>query len=300
MTPFLYCYVKQTISGYAASGGGRGIERVDVSIDGGKTWLEASRFHKIRIPYRSDHESSDKWAWVFFEITVDIPRGTQVVAKAVYSAANVQPENVQDIWNLRGVDRCCLDPSHPVSPRNKAFDTASEISYRRGAAPLFLVWKVKKCVRVGSQKQLKDAVEEVRAFIEGIIHDKKRDRRKQRISVKKISYRASLCESTRHYPPVALADDLLPDGTLVRAGDRVTYSPYGIQTEPWFIKPASYHGGSPRKVCPYKFPVFQADPWEKDCIHSDELCGGFHTSSSSKPNRLFRKNQSLSHSCRLT
>ncbi|XP_022750471.1 sulfite oxidase-like [Durio zibethinus] len=94
---------KVTISGYAASGGGRGIERVDVSIDSGKTWVEASRFQKTGIPYIADHISSDKWAWVLFEVTVDIPKSTEIVAKAVDSAANVQPEKVQDIWNLRGI-----------------------------------------------------------------------------------------------------------------------------------------------------------------------------------------------------
>jgi hypothetical protein len=31
-----------TVKGYAWSGGGRGIERVDVSSDGGKTWKTAS------------------------------------------------------------------------------------------------------------------------------------------------------------------------------------------------------------------------------------------------------------------
>ncbi|PPS02645.1 hypothetical protein GOBAR_AA18018 [Gossypium barbadense] len=94
---------KVTISGYAVSGGGRGIERVDISIDGGKTWLEASRSQKTGAPYIADHVSSDKWAWVLFEVTVDIPYSTEIVAKAVDSAANVQPENVQDIWNLRAV-----------------------------------------------------------------------------------------------------------------------------------------------------------------------------------------------------
>lgn len=74
-----------TISGYAASGGGRGIERVDVSIDGGKTWIEASRFQKTGIPYISDDDiSSDKWAWVLFEVTVDIPYSTEIVARAVH------------------------------------------------------------------------------------------------------------------------------------------------------------------------------------------------------------------------
>ncbi|KAJ4729459.1 sulfite oxidase [Melia azedarach] len=94
---------KVKISGYAASGGGRGIERVDVSVDGGKNWVEAFRYQKTGIPYIADHPSNDKWAWVLFEVMVDIPHSIQIVAKAVDSAANVQPENVETIWNLRGV-----------------------------------------------------------------------------------------------------------------------------------------------------------------------------------------------------
>ncbi|KAF2305938.1 hypothetical protein GH714_009040 [Hevea brasiliensis] len=69
--------------------------------------------------------------------------------------------------------------------------------------------------------------------------------------------KACLCESMRLYPPVAwdskhaLADDLLPDNTPVRAGDRVTYFPYGMgrmealwgknrlefKPERWFLEP---------------------------------------------------------------
>ncbi|KAF6150058.1 hypothetical protein GIB67_040776 [Kingdonia uniflora] len=94
---------KITISGYAVSGGGRGIERVDVSIDGGKTWLETTRYQKTGVPYIADDSSSDKWAWVFFEAVAEIPQSAEIVAKAVDIAANVQPENVDDIWNLRGI-----------------------------------------------------------------------------------------------------------------------------------------------------------------------------------------------------
>ncbi|KAL7257107.1 hypothetical protein ACSBR1_010941 [Camellia fascicularis] len=67
---------KIAVKGYAVSGGGRGIERVDVSIDGGRTWVEASRYQKAGIPYIADN---------------------------VDTAANVQPENVETIWNLRGI-----------------------------------------------------------------------------------------------------------------------------------------------------------------------------------------------------
>ncbi|KAI8527955.1 hypothetical protein RHMOL_Rhmol12G0114300 [Rhododendron molle] len=95
---------KLTVQGYAVSGGGRGIERVDVSFDGGKTWVEASRYQKSGIPYVSDDDAeSDKWAWVLFEVAGDVSQNTEIVAKAVDSAANVQPENVAVIWNLRGI-----------------------------------------------------------------------------------------------------------------------------------------------------------------------------------------------------
>ncbi|XP_043704204.1 sulfite oxidase isoform X1 [Telopea speciosissima] len=94
---------KITVAGYAVAGGGRGIERVDVSIDGGKTWLEVARCQKPDVPYVADDICSDKWAWVFFKAEVDIPRKAEIVAKAVDVAANVQPEDVAVIWNLRGV-----------------------------------------------------------------------------------------------------------------------------------------------------------------------------------------------------
>ena len=81
-----------TVHGYAVSGGGRGIERVDVSFDGGKTWVEASRYQKTGIPYVADDKSSDKWAWVLFKAEAEISENTETVAKAVscyYSLINI-------------------------------------------------------------------------------------------------------------------------------------------------------------------------------------------------------------------
>ncbi|KAE9454236.1 hypothetical protein C3L33_13861, partial [Rhododendron williamsianum] len=102
--PLLHPCIQITVQGYAVSGGGRGIERVDVSFDGSKTWVEASRYQKSGIPYVSDDDAeSDKWAWVLFEVAGDVSQNTEIVAKAVDSAANVQPENVAVIWNLRGI-----------------------------------------------------------------------------------------------------------------------------------------------------------------------------------------------------
>lgn len=84
------------MSGYAVSGGGRGIERVDVSIDGGKTWLEASRYQKPGVPYIADDSNSDKWAWVLFEVIVDIPFNTEIVAKAVCYSLNIRNKNYSE------------------------------------------------------------------------------------------------------------------------------------------------------------------------------------------------------------
>ncbi|EYU34805.1 hypothetical protein MIMGU_mgv1a007570mg [Erythranthe guttata] len=96
---------KILIKGYAVSGGGRGIERVDVSIDNGKSWAEASKSQKDDITYISDdNERNDKWAWVLFEAEADVTdTTTHIVAKAVDIAGNIQPENVEFIWNLRGI-----------------------------------------------------------------------------------------------------------------------------------------------------------------------------------------------------
>ncbi|KAF3778309.1 Sulfite oxidase [Nymphaea thermarum] len=114
--------VQTIVRGYAVSGGGRGIERVDLSIDGGKTWIEASRYQKRDVPYVSDDIQSDKWAWVFFEATVNLPPYAEIVVKAVDVAANVQPESVEEIWNLRGV----LNTSwHRVRVRNASLPIAS-------------------------------------------------------------------------------------------------------------------------------------------------------------------------------
>ncbi|XP_022982702.1 cytochrome P450 94B3 [Cucurbita maxima] len=101
-------------------------------------------------------------------------------------------------------------------------------------------------------------------------------------SLKELKFlKACLCETMRMYPPVpwdskhAIADDHLPDGTVVQAGDRVTYFPYGMGRmeclwgKDWFeFKPSRWllepDGRGWRRgvklVSPYKFPIFQAGP----------------------------------------
>ncbi|KAL5581368.1 hypothetical protein UlMin_013810 [Ulmus minor] len=256
-----------------------------------------------------------------------------------------------------GIDRCSLDHSSPISPLARAFDAASEICARRGAAPLFVIWKVKRWLGVGSERRLKAAVEEVHARVMEIIQERKRsingseecedlltrliaagheeevirdmvisfimagrdttsaamtwffwllsrheDVEKQVVKeietiVRKglLDYeslneltmlKACLCESMRLYPPVAwdskhaIEDDFLPDNTQVRAGDRVTYFPYGMgrmealwgkdssefKPDRWFLEPEKERGEL-KKICPFKFPIFQAGP--RVCLGKD-------------------------------
>lgn len=89
-----------TVKGYAHSGGGKGILRVDVSADGGKTWTTASL-------QQENQERDRAWSWTLWEADVDIPEGIQkgkmeIMCKAVDTSHNVQPESVSGIWNLRG------------------------------------------------------------------------------------------------------------------------------------------------------------------------------------------------------
>ncbi|OWY99773.1 Sulfite oxidase [Phytophthora megakarya] len=90
-----------TVKGYAWSGGGRNIIRVDISVDGGKTWTPAEL-----------HESGKRqkynraWAWTPWELDVEVPPGTKkldIMCKAVDASYNVQPDTIAPIWNMRGV-----------------------------------------------------------------------------------------------------------------------------------------------------------------------------------------------------
>ncbi|XP_062029750.1 cytochrome P450 94B3-like [Rosa rugosa] len=274
-----------------------------------------------------------------------------------------------------GTDPFCLDLGRPVPALVKAFDCASEISARRASAPVYLIWKLKRALGVGSENKLKEAVKVVHDSVQEIINNKRkilennegkscesdllsrlllaghgeevvrdmvisfilagRDTTssamtwlfwllskhpsiKQKIvnevadvlnngtsspestttrttgtaaaalgfeDLQEMKFlRACLCESMRLYPPVpwdskhAEAGTVLPDGTWVGEGDRVTYFPYGMgrmeelwgkdrfefKPDRWFCDKPGCDGDDNERVMkfvsPYKFPVFQAGP----------------------------------------
>ncbi|KAJ6837285.1 putative cytochrome P450 94B3 [Iris pallida] len=265
-----------------------------------------------------------------------------------------------------GTDPGFLDVSLPELPFVNAFDAASMVSARRGAEPVSAVWRVKRALGIGSERQLEEAVGSIHEYVNDIIKRRKeeinvkaagekevgrndllsrliaggnsdeairdmvisfvmagrdtssaaltwffwsvschpdveaellteimqvtrsKERRVDYESVREMKYlEACLCETMRLFPPVvwdskhADNDDVLPDGTRVRKGDRVTYFPYGmgrmesIWGKDWMeFRPGRWisveEGGEGKellRVSPYKYPVFQAGP--RVCLGKD-------------------------------
>eukprot|EP00921_Rhytidocystis_pertsovi_P014674 GHVQ01023652.1.p1 GENE.GHVQ01023652.1~~GHVQ01023652.1.p1 ORF type:complete len:663 (+),score=65.64 GHVQ01023652.1:365-2353(+) len=139
-----------TVRGYAWSGGGRAIIRVDVSIDGGRNWHEArlrcrdKRCHErtdaahggkgqagqdmsgLSGPDDDDYEDVDDWhhrrvdkawAWVLWTVDIRVPpelknQKLEICSRAVDASYNTQPESAGPIWNLRG---CLCNSWHRVT-----------------------------------------------------------------------------------------------------------------------------------------------------------------------------------------
>ena len=80
------------MQGYALTGGTRRIERVEVSLDGGASF---------RGTELSDQAGPGSWRLWQAELEVG-PGPCEVVARAWDSAANTQPEDPADVWNLKG------------------------------------------------------------------------------------------------------------------------------------------------------------------------------------------------------
>ncbi|WP_197680649.1 sulfite oxidase [Microlunatus sagamiharensis] len=80
------------VSGYAYAGGDRTVARVDVSTDGGSTWVQADLGRR-----------TDRWAWTMWSISVDLASGPHtLVVRAWDDAGAQQPESATSLWNPKG------------------------------------------------------------------------------------------------------------------------------------------------------------------------------------------------------
>lgn len=253
-----------------------------------------------------------------------------------------------------GVDPGCLADGLPDVPFARAFERATELSLTRFYTPPF-VWRAKRLLGVGTERELAEAARAVRDFAERTVADRRAELRKvgdlagrcdllsrlmsspspppadadeagysdeflrdfcisfilagrdtssvalawffwllashpdveARVlddvaraggDVGAMDYlHAALTEAMRLYPPVpvdfkeALEDDVLPDGTLVRAAQRVIYYTYAMgrdkatwgpdcldfRPERWLSRSGAFAGGA---ESPFKYVVFNAGP----------------------------------------
>ncbi|RWS31355.1 putative sulfite oxidase-like protein, partial [Leptotrombidium deliense] len=87
------------VEGYAHSGGGRKIVRVDVSPDNGKSWITAELQQESTPLHKT-------YGWTLWKAKIPVKNDTkkvELICKAVDSSYNTQPETFAPIWNLRGV-----------------------------------------------------------------------------------------------------------------------------------------------------------------------------------------------------
>ena len=104
---------------WALSGGGRGIVRVEVSTDGGKTWQVADLLDRPSSWAERD-PSGAEFGWTRWSIEVPAKEllaaqaqaqaqekgkkgQVEIVCRAVDTSYSVQPESVKTIWNMRGL-----------------------------------------------------------------------------------------------------------------------------------------------------------------------------------------------------
>uniref|UniRef100_D3TPZ1 sulfite oxidase n=1 Tax=Glossina morsitans morsitans TaxID=37546 RepID=D3TPZ1_GLOMM len=90
-----------TVRGYAWSGGGRRIVRVDITANKGKSWYVADL-------EQEDLPDGRHYGWSLWTVHIPVDKSLrgqeiEIWSKAVDSAYNVQPESFHNIWNLRGV-----------------------------------------------------------------------------------------------------------------------------------------------------------------------------------------------------
>jgi sulfite oxidase len=81
-----------TIRGYGIVGDGHSVERVDVSLDNGRTWQQADL-----------QPASSRWTWRPWTLTAEVTPGPlRVIARAWDDTGALQPESPVSLWNPRG------------------------------------------------------------------------------------------------------------------------------------------------------------------------------------------------------
>lgn len=92
-----------TLKGYAYSGGGRKVIRVEITIDGGESWM-LCRIHHPEKPTKY----GKFWCWCFWELDVEVMQliqAKELAVRAWDASMNTQPQQL--IWNVMGMLNNC-------------------------------------------------------------------------------------------------------------------------------------------------------------------------------------------------
>ncbi|XP_073144174.1 nitrate reductase [NADH] 2-like [Henckelia pumila] len=92
-----------TMRGYAYSGGGKKVTRVEVTVDGGETWYLCSLDHPEK-----PNKYGKYWCWCFWSLEIevlDILAAKEIAVRAWDETLNTQPDKL--IWNLMGMMNNC-------------------------------------------------------------------------------------------------------------------------------------------------------------------------------------------------
>ncbi|KAL7198661.1 hypothetical protein ACSBR2_021045 [Camellia fascicularis] len=133
----------------------------------------------------ASHEFNTKSLRKFVETVVDTELSDRLIPIFSTAAANKTVLDLQDILQRFGFDNICKiafghDPAYllPSLPQEKfavAFETAVQISGERFRAFHPLIWKSKRFLDIGSEKQLRISINEVREFAREIVKAKKQE-----------------------------------------------------------------------------------------------------------------------------
>ncbi|KAE8725037.1 Nitrate reductase [Hibiscus syriacus] len=92
-----------TLRGYAYSGGGKKVTRVEVTMDGGESWHVCTLDHPEK-----GNKYGKYWCWCFWSLEVevlDLLGAKEIAVRAWDETFNTQPEKL--IWNVMGMMNNC-------------------------------------------------------------------------------------------------------------------------------------------------------------------------------------------------
>lgn len=119
------------IEGYAYDGGGHEVQRVEVSLDDGETWLYCIR----KFPDAPIRHGSKFWTWLHWHVDIEITHLLQaksITVRCFNVFKNTQPKEPN--WNVMGMMNNCWYVVRPFIVQEPSSDTPS-ILFRHPVEP---------------------------------------------------------------------------------------------------------------------------------------------------------------------